>query len=310
MTQTTLSDRSSLARPHHPLRPLGEPCDSTLAMRPDQKLPETLIQARSAWSLLEIRELWQYRELLYFLTWRDIKVRYKQSILGASWAILQPLTTMIVFSLFFGRIGGLPSGGSPYPIFVLAGILPWFFFANALNSASQSIVGNQNLITKVYFPRLLIPMGAVCAGLVDFAVSFGLLAVMMLFYGIVIGFQATLIVPIIAAIVAASLGMGILLSALTVTYRDFRHIVPFMIQLWMFMTPAIYMQGAESFGPVLRTVLPLNPAYGLIVNFRAATLGSPFDLYALIVSCTMSLLLLLLGGWYFRRVEHNFADVI
>ena len=273
-------------------------------------LPLVVIESRLGWNPVDLNELWRYRELLYSLTWRDINVRYKQTVLGAAWAILQPLATMIVFSLFFGRIGKLPSGKLPYPIFVLAGLLPWFFFANALTSASQSVVGNQNLITKIYFPRLLIPMGAVAAGLVDFVISFALLAVMMVIYGVLPSVQALLLPVVVCGLVAAALGVGVLLSALTVTYRDFRHIVPFMVQLWMFMTPAIYMQGGESFGPRLQAILPLNPLYGLIVNFRAAALGEEIDLYALLLSSGVSLVLLLVGCWYFRRVERTFADVI
>jgi lipopolysaccharide transport system permease protein len=273
-------------------------------------LPVVVIEPRSAWKIVDLDELWRYRELLYTLTWRDISVRYKQTVLGAAWAILQPLATMIVFSLFFGRVGKLPSGDLPYPIFVLAGLLPWFFFSNALTSASQSVVGNQSLITKIYFPRLLIPMGAVAAVLVDFVISFALLAVMMVIYGVLPGAQVLLMPVLICGLVAAALGIGVLLSALTVNYRDFRHVVPFTVQLWMFMTPAIYMDGGEAFGPRLQAILPLNPMYGLIVNFRAAALGGEYDLYALFLSGGVSLVLLLLGCWYFQRVERSFADVI
>jgi lipopolysaccharide transport system permease protein len=269
-----------------------------------------VIEPQSEWQLVDLKELWRFRELLYSLTWRDISVRYKQSVLGVAWAILQPLATMIVFSLFFGRIGRMPSGEQPYPIFVLAGLLPWFFFANGLSAASQSVIGNQNLITKIYFPRLLIPMGAVAAGLVDFAISSALLAIMMVIYGILPGMQALILPVIVCGLIFAALGIGVLLSALTVKYRDFRHIVPFMVQLWMFMTPAIYMHGGESFGPTLQALLPLNPLYGLIVNFRASALGGELDLYALFVSGAISVVLLLLGCWYFRRVERSFADVI
>jgi lipopolysaccharide transport system permease protein len=270
----------------------------------------TVIEPRSRWSVDDLQEYWRYRELLVFLTWRDIAVRYKQSFLGVTWAILQPLSTMLVFTLIFGRFVEVPAGELAYPIFVLAGLLPWFFFSNGMTSASQSVVGNQNLITKVYFPRLLIPMGAVVAGLVDFVVAMGLLAVMMLVYGVWPGSNVLLLPVMLMGLVAATMGMGILLSALTVKYRDFRHIVPFMVQLWMFMTPSIYMRGTDSIDPQILAVLPINPAYGLILNFRAAVLGSPFDFYSLTISVSMSVLLLLLGCWYFRRVERSFADVI
>lgn len=270
----------------------------------------TTIRPVSAWQWIDWSEIWRYRELLYFLTWRDIKVRYKQSVLGAAWALLQPLATMIVFSLFFGRIGQLPSGGIPYPVFVLTGLLPWFFFSNAISNASTSVVGNQNLVTKVYFPRLLIPMSAVCAGLVDFGISFGLLAVVILLYGATLSMQLMMLPVLVVLLVIAALGIGILLSALTVAFRDVRHVVPFMIQLWIFLTPTIYMHGNERLSEWLQLALPLNPVYGLIVNFRVAILGGSFDWYALTVSSGVSLLLLLVGCWYFNRTERNFADVI
>ena len=283
----------------------------TAAHNPTATLPVVVIEPRRPWSIVELRELWRYRELLFILTWRDIKVRYKQSVLGIAWAILQPLATMIVFSIFFGRVGNMATDGQvPYPVFVLAGLLPWFFFANAISSASQSVVGNQTLITKVYFPRLLIPMGAVAAGLVDFAISFVLLAVMMLVFALLPSTQILLLPLLVGLLVMASLGIGVLLSALTVKYRDFRHIVPFMIQLWMFATPAIYMQKADHMSPALRSLLPLNPAQGLIQNFRAAVLGGTIDFYSLGVSAAMSLILLAIGCFYFRRVEKSFADVI
>ncbi|MCA9132221.1 MAG: ABC transporter permease [Planctomycetales bacterium] len=295
---------SSAAAYPVPQCPAAVPTDARI------ETPRIVIESCVSRRLPDLNEIWRYRELLYFLTWRDIKVRYKQSVLGAGWAILQPLATMIVFSLFFGRIGQMPSGEVPYPIFVLAGLLPWFFFSNALTAASQSVVGSQNLITKVYFPRLLIPMAAVAAGGVDFAVSFSLLAVMMAVYGLGLGLQALLLPLLLLAMVVATLGAGLLLAALSVTYRDVRHVVPFMVQLWMFMTPAIYMHGAESFHPYLRFALSLNPANGLIANFRAATLGGQLDFLSLAGSGVISLWILLLGCWYFGRVERSFADVI
>jgi lipopolysaccharide transport system permease protein len=273
-------------------------------------LPLTVIERRPGWQFVDLGELWRYRELLFFLTWRDIKVRYKQTVLGAAWAILQPLATMVVFSLFFGRVASSPSADLPYPLFVLAGLVPWTFFSNAISSAGQSVVGSQNLVTKVYFPRLIIPAGAVGAGLVDFAISFGLLLAMMLFYGVSTGWGLALAPVLALGLMMAALGVGTLLSALTVAYRDFRYVVPFMVQLWMFATPAIYLQAEGALGPRSQALLPLNPAYGLIVNFRAAVLGGPFDHYALAVSGTVSLALLLAGGLYFRRVERGFADII
>jgi lipopolysaccharide transport system permease protein len=198
----------------------------------------------------------------------------------------------------------------PYPLFVFAGLLPWFFFSNAVTAAGQSIVGNQNLVTKVYFPRLIIPMGAVGAGLVDFAVAFALLLGMLLFYGVAPGWGFLLVPMLTFGLAIAAVGLGTLLSALTVAYRDFRHIVPFMVQLWMFATPVIYMQAEPVVGSNWALLLPLNPAFGLIENFRAAVLGTEFNGYSLAVSGGVSLALLVVGCFYFRRVERSFADII
>lgn len=270
----------------------------------------TVIERRSDWRFVDAGEVWRYRELLCFLTWRDIKVRYKQTVLGAAWAVLQPLATMIVFSLFFGRLAEMQSGGVPYPLFVFAGLLPWFFFSNAITSAGSSVVGSNSLVTKVYFPRLIIPLGAVGASLVDFAIAFGMLLVLMLLYGVVPGWGLLLVPVVTSLLLVAATGVGTLLSALTVSYRDFRYIVPFMVQLWMFATPSIYMDANVAVNPRWHAVLPLNPAYGLIVNFRAAVLGDRLDLYALVVSALVSGGFVLIGCLYFRRVERSFADII
>jgi lipopolysaccharide transport system permease protein len=273
-------------------------------------LPVTVIERRPGWQVVDLAELWRYRELLFFLTWRDVKVRYKQTALGAAWAVLQPLATMVVFSLFFGRLAKTPALRYPYPLFVLAGLIPWTFFANAIASAGQSVVGSQSLVTKVYFPRLIIPMGAVGAGLVDLVVSLALLVVMMAVYGVAPGW-GLLAVPLVAlGLVVAALGVGTLLSALTVAYRDFRHIIPFLVQLWMFATPSIYMQAAEVVGPRWRPLLPLNPAYGLIAAFRPSVLGGPIDWPSLGISWAVGAALLLVGCLVFRRVERDFADII
>jgi lipopolysaccharide transport system permease protein len=269
-----------------------------------------IIEKRSGWHWIHWKDLWRHRELLYFLVWRDVKVRYKQTALGVAWAVLQPLAMMLVLSLFFGRYAEMPSAKIPYPLFLFAGLLPWFFFANAIGSAGQSVVGNQNLITKVYFPRLLIPVGAVTVCLVDFAIGFVMLILMMMGYGIS-GTWTLLGAPIILfGLVTASLGVGTWLSALTVAYRDFRYVVPFMIQLWMFSTPSVYMQTSSILHPRWSLLLPLNPAHGLITNFRAAVLGLELDTYSLTVSFGVSLLILLGGCFYFQRVERSFADVI
>jgi lipopolysaccharide transport system permease protein len=284
------------------------PAEPTAAAQDD--LPETVIEARPGWHIVNFKEVWRYRELLVFLTWRDIKVRYKQTVLGALWALLQPLATMIVFVLFLGNVAGITTHETPYPLFVLAGTIAWTFFANAVTTAGSSIVGSQNLVTKVYFPRLIIPMGAVGAGLVDFLVACALYGVVMAWYGLVPGWGIILAPLIFLFLVIAALGVGTLLAALTVAYRDFRYVVPFGVQLWMFATPCIYIQSEQIVGPRGQAWLPLNPAYGLIYNFRQCLLGGPLDIYALWVSAAVSVGLLVLGCMYFRRVERSFADVI
>ncbi len=277
---------------------------------PRQAPALTVIERRPDWKVLDVRELWRYRELLLLLTWRDVTVRYKQTVLGVAWAVLQPLATMIVFSIFFGRIASSQKTDVPYPLFVFAGLIPWTFFANAIGSAGQSVVGNQNLVTKVYFPRLMIPAGAVGAGLIDFAISFGLLLLLMAYYGTMPSWNIVWALPLSLGLVTAALGVGTLLSALTVKYRDFRHAVQFMVQLWMFATPTIYLQSDTVVGPYLRPLMPLNPLYGLISAFRWAMLGGPLDTYALVVSVAVSLALLVSGCLYFKRVESGFADII
>ncbi len=293
----------------------GEPFGGGIVSSPAQErstatLPVTIIERRPGWHLIDVGELWRYRELLYFLTWRDVKVRYKQTVLGAAWAILQPLATMIVFSLFLGRVAGVPSAQWPYPLFVLAGLIPWTFFSNAIATAGQSVVGNQNLVTKVFFPRLIIPMSAVGAGLVDLAISFCMLVIMMFWFGVAPGWEMLLVPPILLSLLLASLGVGTLLSALTVAYRDFRHVVPFLVQLWMFATPSIYLQAEGIVSPRWKPLLPLNPAYGLISNFRQAMLGGAIDVYSLAVSTAVGAGLFVIGCLYFRRVERDFADII
>ena len=274
---------------------------------PDEHL--TVIQARPGWQIVDFAEMWRYRELLCFLVWRDVKVRYKQTVLGAAWAVLQPFAQMVVFSIFFGRMAEMPSSSIAYPLFAFAGLLPWTFFSNAIASAASSVVGNQNLITKVYFPRLFVPASAIGVGLVDFGIAFGMLLVLMLYYGVWPSAGLILVPLILVGLTAAALGVGTLLSALTVAYRDFRYVVPFMVQLWMFATPCVFMD-ATMVGPRWQVVLPLNPAYGLILNFRNAALGRPLDTYSLAVSLAVTAGLLILSCLYFRRVERTFADII
>lgn len=280
-----------------------------------QDQPVTIICPSRGWQPVNWRELWRCRELMYFLVWRNLKTRYKQTVLGGAWAILQPLATMAIFTVFLGKVAAVrgPLGGdphTPYWLFVFTGMLPWIFFANTLGGSSQSVVNGANLITKIYFPRLIIPMASAGGPVVDLIVSFGLLLFLMFITGVVPGW-GVLLVPVLAlALAFASLGLGILLSALTVAYRDVSSILPFMIQLWMFATPTIYLQDNSLIDPRWQKLLPLNPAQGLIVNFRQAVLGGDLDLYSLSISLAVSLLLAMLGCFYFRRVEQNFADII
>jgi lipopolysaccharide transport system permease protein len=275
-----------------------------------EDLPVTVIERRPTWQIVDLPDLWRYRELLYFLTWRDIKVRYKQTVLGAAWAVLQPFATMVVFSLFLGRMAGVATGSIPYSLWVFTGLVLWTFFSNAITAASNSIVGNQNLVTKVYFPRLIIPMSAVSAGLVDFLIAFGMLLAMMSYYGVAPSWEIVFAPVLILLLVLAALGVGTLLSALTVAYRDFRFIVPFMVQLWLFATPSIYLPAEDIAGELGKKLLPVNPLFGLIQNFRQAMLGGDLNWYSFTISGLVSIALFVVGCLYFRRVERSFADII
>jgi len=269
--------------------------------------PTTVIEPVSGWTL-QWRELWTYRELLYFLIWRDFKVRYKQTALGAAWAIIQPFFTMIVFSLFFGKLAKVPSDGIPYPIFSYTALLPWTFFANGLSQASNSLVGSANLITKVYFPRLVIPLSSVFSGLIDFSIAFVVLLGMMIFYQL----QPTIAiiwVPffLLLALITA-LGAGLWFSALNVEYRDIRYAVPFLTQFWLFATPVAYPSSLLT--EPWRTLYGLNPMVGVVEGFRWALLGTTPSGSMLVLSVIAAVLLLGTGLYYFRRVEETFADVI
>jgi lipopolysaccharide transport system permease protein len=290
--------------------PLGAKETPGLAELLPQRGVVTVLEPRRGWQLLNLRELWRYRELLYFLVWRDVKVRYKQTALGAAWAVLQPFINMVIFSLFFSRMTGAADPNVPYPLYVFAGFLSWTFFANAVSAAGQSVVNCDKLVTKVYFPRLIIPMGAVGAGLVDFSIAFVMLLGIMLFYGVVPAWGMLLVPLMTIGLVLLAVGVGSLLAALTVKYRDFRFVVPFMVQVWMFATPTVYMDPERVLGVSWLPWLPLNPAYGLIANFRRAVLSQPLDFYSLAVSGTITLLIVAIGCLYFRRVERHFADII
>jgi len=269
-----------------------------------------IIQPSKGWVSLKLREVWEFRELLYFLTWRDIKVRYKQTLFGAAWAIIQPFFTMIVFSLFFGRLADIPSDGIPYPIFSYAALLPWTFFANGLMQSSNSLVGSSSLISKVYFPRLIVPFSAVLSGLPDFLIAFVVLIGMMVYYGLYPTLASLFWLPvfIVLALITAT-GVGLWLSALNVEFRDIRYIVPFLIQFWLFATPVAY--PASLLEEPWRTLYGLNPMVGVIEGFRWALLqsGSPPGPMVL-VSALASVSVLVSGLFYFRRMEKTFADIV
>lgn len=272
------------------------------------KPPTFRVQASSSWFGLNLREMWEYRDLLYFLTTRDIRVRYKQTILGVGWAIIQPFMTMVVFSLFFGYLAKVPSEGVPYPIFSYAALLPWSFFSQALTSASTSLVGNSNLLTKVYFPRLIMPLAGVLGGLVDFAVAFVVLLGMMLFYGIA-PTRAVVLLPVFLLLaILTALGVSLWLSALNVEYRDVQFVIPFIIQFWLFATPVAY--SSSLLPEPWRTVYALNPMVGVVEGFRWAMLGTKPPESMIALAAVMTLLILATGWIYFRRMEDNFADVV
>jgi lipopolysaccharide transport system permease protein len=273
---------------------------------PDE--PLVTIQPNRAWSAVELNDLWAFRELLYFLTWRDVKVRYKQTALGIAWAILQPLLTMLIFTLFFGRLAGVPSDNIPYPIFAYAGLLPWTFFANAISNSGNSLVGSAHLITKVYFPRMIIPGAAVAAGLVDFAIAFVIMVLLMLYYGVTVTWSVLLFPVLVLLTTLLALGAGMWLSALNVKYRDVRFALPFLIQLWMFVSPVIY---PTSFLPAkVRWILALNPMTGIIEGYRSSLFGRSFNWTALAVSAAITLALLIYSSITFRRMERSFADIV
>jgi lipopolysaccharide transport system permease protein len=267
------------------------------------------IQPSKGWVSLQLGELWNFRELLYFLTWRNIKVRYKQTVLGASWAILQPLFTMFVFSLFFGRLAKLDSDGLPYPIWNYAALVPWTFFANGLTQSSNSLVGSQNLIKKIYFPRLTIPISTVLSGAVDFVLAFVVLLGMMFFYDIVPTANVIWLPPLLVLAFATSLGAGLWFSALNVQFRDVRFTIPFVVQFWMFATPIVY--SSSLLPQPWRTIYGINPMAGVVEGFRWALLGTDTRPGPMIIVSTITALVLLVGGlYYFRRLEKTFADVV
>src|SRR6266498_3988930 len=269
----------------------------------------TLIGPASGWTSIGLGELWEYRELLYFLTWRDIKVRYKQTVLGAAWAIIQPVFMMLVFTLFFGRLAKVPSDGIPCPIFTFCALLPWQLFAHALTESSNSLIANERLITKVYFPRLVVPIAAVLGGLVDFAIAFLILLMMMFYYGIFPSWTIITLPAFLLLAIMTALSVGLWLSALNVQYRDVRYTINFLIQFCLFATPVAY---SSSIVPERwRPVYGLNPMAGVVDGFRWALLGRSNPPGALVGVSVFVVVILLVGGlYYFRRMEQEFADIV
>jgi lipopolysaccharide transport system permease protein len=273
------------------------------------RAPVFAIRPTRGWRFVDLRELWAYRELLYFFVWRDIKVRYKQTVIGAAWAVIQPFFIMVVFSLFFGRLAGIPSEGLPYPIFYYSALLPWMYFANALTHATNTMVEHQQVITKVYFPRLILPFSAVLSGLLDFGIAFTVLVGMMLYYGIVPGWHALLAPGFLLLAVLTASAVGLWLSALNALYRDVRYAVPFFVQFWMFASPVAYPSSLVP--PQWQWLYGVNPMAGVIEGFRWALMGQgrpPGGLFAVSVA---AVLLLLVGAiLYFRKTEGAIADVV
>jgi lipopolysaccharide transport system permease protein len=295
------------------LRALDSSNTSTQDERSDAPTRERanviVIEPSRGWVSLKLAEMWDYRELLYFLTWRDIKVRYKQTALGAAWAIIQPFFTMLVFSLFFGRLAKVPSDGIPYSMFSFAGLVPWTFFANGLSQSSNSLVGSSNLITKVYFPRLVIPVSAVISGVVDFALAFVVLLGMMTYYRVSPTINALLLPAFLLLAFLTSLGVGLWLSALNVEFRDIRYVLPFIVQFWMFATPITY--PSTLLHEPWRTIYGLNPMVGVIEGFRWALFGTDTRPGPIVLASSAASLLILVGGaFYFRKMERTFADVV
>ena len=290
--------------------------DAATHVRPDASAtdyrvpdrPLLVLRPGGRWVPLELREIWRHRELLYFLAWRDVQVRYKQTMLGVTWAIMQPLLTMLVFTLFFGRLAAVPSDGVHYTLFAYAGLMPWTFFATAVTASGNSLIGNVSLITKVYFPRIIIPAAAAAAALVDFGISFLMLAALMAYYNVVPGVGIVFLPFLVMLTAILSLGVGLYLSALNVKYRDVRHAIPFLIQLWMFASPIIY---PTSLVPLQwRWLMALNPLTAIIEGFRAALFGHAINWVASGISISITATVLTYAIHEFRRVESSFADII
>jgi lipopolysaccharide transport system permease protein len=280
--------------------------------RVEESVPHLILEPTRSWVALNLRDLWAYRELLYFLTWRDVRVRYKQTVLGAGWAVLQPLFTMIVFTIIFGRFAKLPSDGIPYPLFAYSVLMPWTFFANALTTSSNSLVVSSGLITKVYFPRLIMPAASIFAGLVDFACSFVLLIVLMAWYRVPVTSNVIILPMLVVMLIALAIAVGTWLAALHVRFRDVRYIVPFLVQFWMYATPIIY--PASIVPERFRVAYELNPLVGIVEGFRVALLsginGASIPWRAIGIGAAVIGAFLVFALYDFRRMERSFADVV
>ena len=274
----------------------------------EAQVPTIIIRPPRKWVPVDFKELWEYRELLYFFTWRDVKLRYKQTGLGIAWAIIQPLFLMIVFSLFFGGLAQIPSDGVPYPLFSLAALLPWTLFAEGMTRSTISMVSNANIMTKVYFPRLIMPVASIMSPLVDFCVAFGILIIMMAYYGFVPTINVIFLPLLVVFAMMTSLAVGLWLSALNVKYRDFQYTVPFLIQIWMFASPVVY--PASMVPEQFRFLYALNPMTGVIEGFRWALLGTNPPTTMIFISLGVVIALLVSGVFYFRRMEQYFADIV
>ena len=272
-------------------------------------MPEIIIEPSHGWLSLKLGEVWQYRELLYFLAWRDVKVRYKQAALGVAWAVIQPLITMVIFSVIFGKLAKLPSDGIPYPIFSYTALVPWRLFSESLSRAGTSVVGSSQLVTKIYFPRLVIPISSVGACLVDSAISFVMLIGLMIFYGITPTWAVLTLPFFVLFAVVTALAVSLWLSALNVQYRDVQHAIPFLVQAWMYASPIAYSAELVPTG-IWRVIYGLNPMAGVIQGFRWALLGASPPGVMMLSSVGMVVILLVGGLFYFRRMERTFADVI
>jgi lipopolysaccharide transport system permease protein len=274
----------------------------------NQRIPTIVIRPPRKWVPVDFHELWEYRELLYFFTWRDVKLRYKQTGLGIGWAVVQPLMMMAIFTLFFGRLAGIPSDNVPYPLFALSALLPWTLFAEGMTRSTVSMVANANIMTKVYFPRLIMPVASILSPLVDFAVAFGLLLIMMVYYGFVPTVNVIFLPLLIVFAMMTSLAVGLWLSALNVKYRDFQYTVPFLIQIWLFASPVVY--PASMIPQSWQWLYALNPMTGVIEGFRWALLGTSPPGSTIVISLSVVVFLIITGMFYFRRMEQYFADIV